>query len=135
MSVSVSTKQQARFMTAVLLWSLDRLSGAVLMSYADQLIEIATELAMDAKDNVADLQHKLSAVEAAKLQTEARLETANHALERLSSFVSIRGSDLQCPRCWINNEVIATLWPASDGPSGDDNFRCEICKSDFNLQI
>ncbi len=26
------------------------------MSHADQLIEIATELAMDVKDNVADLQ-------------------------------------------------------------------------------
>jgi hypothetical protein len=51
------------------------------MSLADKLIEIATELAMDAKDNVADLQRKLSAVQAAKL--EARLETANHALERL----------------------------------------------------
>jgi len=110
-------------------------TGAVLMSHADQLIEIATELAMDAKDDTADLQRKLSAVEAAKLQIEARLEAAHHALERLSSFVSIRGSDLQCPRCWINNEAIATLRPASDGPGGHDNFRCETCKSDFNLQI
>jgi len=105
------------------------------MSHADQLIEIATELAMDAKDNVADLQRKLSAVDAAKLELEARLRTANHALERLGSFVSIRGSDLQCPRCWINNEVRATLRPTSDGPSGRDNFRCETCKSEFNLQI
>ena len=30
------------------------------MSHADQLIEIATELAMDAKDDLADLQRKLS---------------------------------------------------------------------------
>jgi transposase-like protein len=105
------------------------------MSHADQLIEIATELAMDAKDNIADLQRKLSAVETAKVELEARLRTANHALERLSSFVSIRGNDLQCPRCWINNEVIASLRPASDGNSGHDNFRCETCKSDFKLQI
>jgi hypothetical protein len=110
-------------------------TGAVLMSHADQLIEIATELAMDAKDNVADLQRKLSVVETAATELEARLQTAKHALERLSSFVSIRGSDLQCPRCWINNEVIATLQPASGGPSGHDNFRCDTCKSDFNLQI
>jgi hypothetical protein len=73
---------------------------------------------MDAKDNVADLQRKLSAVEAAKLELEARLRTANHALERLGSFVSS-----------------ASLRPTSDGPSGRDNFRCETCKSDFNLQI
>jgi len=88
------------------------------MSHADQLIEIATELAVDAKDNLADLQRKLSAIETAKVEIEARLHTANHALERLSSFVSIRGSDLQCPRCWIINGVIASLRPANDGNSG-----------------
>jgi hypothetical protein len=105
------------------------------MSHADQLIEIATELAMDAKDNLADLQRKLSAIETAKVEIEARLHTANHALERLGTFVSIRGSDLQCPRCWINNEVIASLRLANVGDSGRDEFRCEICKSSFKLQI
>jgi hypothetical protein len=105
----------------------------VLTSHADHLIEMATELAMDAKDNVADLRRKFSAI--AKVELEARLHTANHALGRLSSFVSIRGSDLQCPRCWINNEVIASLRPASGGDSGYDNFQCETCKSNFNLQI
>ncbi len=104
------------------------------MSHADQLIEIATEFAMDAKDNVADLQHKLAAIETAKVEIEARLHSGKHALERLSSFVSIRGSDLQCPRCWINNEVIATLRPTSGGTGAYDEFRCETCKSDFNLQ-
>ena len=83
---------------SVLLWRMDH-TGARLMSHANQLIEIATELAMDAKDNVADLQRKLSAVEAAKLEIEGRLDTANHALKPLSSFVSTRGSYLQCPRC------------------------------------
>ena len=105
------------------------------MSHADQLIEIATELAMDAKDNLGDLQRKLSAIETAKVEIETRLDIANHALERLSSFVSMQGSDLQCPRCWIINEVTASLRPANDGIHGHDNFRCESCKSDFNLQI
>ena len=105
------------------------------MSHADQLIEIATELAVDAKDSVADLQHKLSAIETAKVEIEARLHIANQALERLSNFVSIRGSDLQCPRCWINNEVIATLRQTDDGNSSHGKFRCETCKSDFNLQV
>ena len=105
------------------------------MSHADQLIEIATELAMDAKDDLADLQRKLSAIETAKVEIEARLHIANHALERLGSFVSIRGNDLQCPRCWIINEVIANLRPASGNDTAQHNFRCEVCKSDFNLQI
>jgi hypothetical protein len=80
-------------------------------------------------------QRKLSAIETAKVEIEARLHIANHALERLSSFVSIRGSDLQCPRCWINNEVIASLRLANGGDSGHDEFRCETCNSSFNLQI
>jgi hypothetical protein len=70
----------------------------------------------------------------AKVEIEARLQIANHALERLGSFVSIRGNDLQCPRCWITNEVIANLRPAS-GSDSAQQFRCETCKSDFNLQI
>ena len=52
------------------------------MSHADQLIEIATEFAMDAKDSVADLQHKLAAIETAKVEIEARLHMGKHALER-----------------------------------------------------
>ena len=98
------------------------------MSHTDQLIEIATELAMDAKDDVADLQRKLSAIETAKVEIESRLHIANHALERLSSFVSMRGSDLQCPRCWITSEVIANL-QLSNGNGDHDKFRCEICKA------
>jgi hypothetical protein len=110
-------------------------TGAVQMSHAGRLIEIATELAMDTKDDVADLQRKVSAIEKAKVEIESQLHIANHALERLSSFVSLRGSDLQCPRCWINSEVIASLRPAGGGDSGHDSFQCETCKSVFNLQI
>ncbi len=54
------------------------------MSHADQLIEIATELAMGAKDDLADLQRKLSAIETAKVEIEARLHIANHALSALA---------------------------------------------------
>jgi hypothetical protein len=68
-----------------LLWEYRIVYRMLLMSHADQLIDIAAELAMDAKDNVADLQRKLLAVEAAKLELEARLRAANHALERLGS--------------------------------------------------
>src|ERR1700722_17487225 len=96
-------------------------TGAVQMSHTDQLIEIATELAMDAKDDVADLQRKLSAIETAKVEIESRLHIANHALERLSSFVSMRGSDLQCPRCWITSEAIASL-QRSNGNGDHDKF-------------
>jgi hypothetical protein len=55
-------------------------SGAI---HPEQLIEIATELAIEAKDNLADLERKLSAIETAKIEIQARLRTGKHALERL----------------------------------------------------
>ena len=73
------------------------------MSHAEQLLEIATELAMDAKDEAAALQRHLAGLETRKLEMEPRLSTAKFALQRLSSFVSVRGTELQCPRCWILN--------------------------------
>jgi len=47
------------------------------MSHSEQLVEIATELAIEAKGNVADLERKLSAIETAKSEIEARLRTGN----------------------------------------------------------
>ena len=100
------------------------------MSHSEQLVEIATELAIEVKDNVADLERKLSAIETAKIEIQTRLRTGKHALERLSGFVSMRGSDLQCPRCWINNEIAATLRPDSKIAH---KFCCNTCESDFDL--
>jgi len=104
------------------------------MSLSEQLVEIATELAIEAKGNVADLERKLSAIETAKSEIEARLRTGKHALERLSGFVSMRGSDLQCPRCWINNGFTASLRSIGGDTKMTHNFRCNTCESDFNLQ-
>ena len=104
------------------------------MSHSEQLVEIATDLAMNAKDDVADLERKLSAIETAKTEIEARLRAGKNALERFSGFVSMRGSDLQCPRCWIHNEFIASLRPVGRDTNVHHNFRCDKCDSDFNLQ-
>jgi len=103
------------------------------MSHSEQLVEIATDLAMNAKDNVADLERKLLAIETAKTEIEARLRAGKNALERLSGFVSMRGNELQCPRCWIHNEFIASLRPVGPDTKINHNFRCNKCDSDFNL--
>ena len=101
------------------------------MSHSEQLVEIATELAIEAKDNVPDLERKLSAIETAKIEIQTRLRTGKHALERLSGFVSMRGSELQCPRCWISNEITASLRPDTEIAH---KFRCNTCESDFDLR-
>jgi len=97
------------------------------MSHAEQLIEIATELAMDVKGEVATLQRRLAELENRKLEIEARLDAAKYALQRLSSFVSVRGTEFQCPRCWILNEAIASLRPIDGETKDQDSFRCIVC--------
>ena len=98
------------------------------MSHAEQLIEIATELATDVKGEVATLQRRLAELENGKLEMEARLDAAKFALQRLSSFVSVRGNDLQCPRCWILNE-------APESPAHRRrNEGSSVCESEFGLR-
>jgi hypothetical protein len=104
------------------------------MSHAEQLIEIATELAMDVKGEVATLQRRLAELENRKLEIEARLDAAKYALQRLSSFVSVRGTEFQCPRCWILKEAIASLRPIDGETKDQDSFRCIVCESEFGLR-
>jgi hypothetical protein len=104
------------------------------MSHAEQLIEIATELAVDVKGEVATLQRRLAELENRKLEIEARLDAAKYALQRLSSFVSVRGTEFQCPRCWILNEAIASLRPIDGETKDQDSFRCIVCESEFGLR-
>ena len=103
------------------------------MSYAEQLLEIATELAMDAKEEATSLQRHLTELESRKIQLEARLITARFALQRLSNFESMRSTELQCPRCWILNETAANLQSIEGDAKDHVGFRCSVCKSEFNL--
>jgi hypothetical protein len=103
------------------------------MSYAEQLLEIATELAMDAKDEATSLQRHLTELESRKFELEARLLTARFALQRLSNFESMRSTELQCPRCWILSETAADLHSIEVEAKDQVGFRCAVCKSEFNL--
>jgi hypothetical protein len=93
----------------------------------------AKGLKEDAKDSSAALQGQLAEMELAKREIEARLHAASLALERLGTFVVERGSDFQCPYCWINNETAASLRPVGDGTQSGDLFRCDTCEGNFTL--
>ena len=82
------------------------------------------------------LQHfsGVAELENRKLEIEARLDAAKYALQRLSSFVSVRGTEFQCPRCWILNEAIASLRPIDGETKDQDSFRCIVCESEFGLR-
>jgi len=75
------------------------------------------------------LERQLAQVEPQKREIEARLHTAEVALKRLGSFVAVRGSDLQCPSCWINDETVASLRRIGGGTQSADLYRCNTCEA------
>jgi DNA-directed RNA polymerase subunit M/transcription elongation factor TFIIS len=104
------------------------------MSFADQIYGVAVRLAKYAQNHAAVLQQELVQVEARKRELEARFHTAKFAQERLQQFVPTRGSEFQCPRCWIEHETLSALRPTRRGSGNTDIFECNRCKYEFALQ-
>lgn len=105
------------------------------MSHPIQLTDLAQEIATNASGRAAALQHELLQIETRKGEVEAQLHAANLAYERLSSFVPVRGGNLQCPRCWIDRETVASLRPVGGGTRGLDIFECTNCYAQLTLHV
>jgi DNA-directed RNA polymerase subunit M/transcription elongation factor TFIIS len=104
------------------------------MSIADQIYEVAVRLAKYAQSHAAALQKELVELEARKRELEAQLHTAKFTYERLQDFVPPRGSDFQCPRCWIEHETLSVLRPTSRGAGNTHIFECKTCEYEFTLR-
>ena len=105
------------------------------MSFADQLYETAVRLAQYAQSNATALQQELVLIETRKRELVEQLQTASRAHERLLRFVAIRGTDFQCPRCWIDHEIRSDLQPTGKSTSNTDFFRCGRCDYEFPLRF
>jgi len=103
------------------------------MSFSDQICEVAVRLAKYAQTHATALQKEL-VLEARKRELEAQLHIAKFGFERLQDFVPMRGTDFQCPRCWIEQETISTLQPASRGTGKSHTFGCNTCMFEFALR-
>jgi DNA-directed RNA polymerase subunit M/transcription elongation factor TFIIS len=68
---------------------------------------------------------------AATLYGSAKMQSMNNA----RAFVAIRGTDFQCPRCWIDQEKRSNLQPTGKGTSNTDFFRCGSCEYEFALHF
>jgi hypothetical protein len=101
------------------------------MRYATQIEEIAQKFARLAHESAVRLKRELAEIETRKSKIAANL-----ARERLASFQPEIGGDLQCPRCWIDHEMRASLVaiPAT-GPSKEDAFRCHACGFDLSFSF
>jgi DNA-directed RNA polymerase subunit M/transcription elongation factor TFIIS len=57
------------------------------------------------------------------------------SMNNARAFVAIRGTDFQCPRCWIDQEKRSNLQPTGKGTSNTDFFRCGSCEYEFALHF
>jgi hypothetical protein len=97
------------------------------MSRAGELKQMADEFARYAQARVSELQRQLTEIEARKAAAEASLASVRLAPERAYHFQSEIGGELQCPRCWVDNELRAPLAPIPSD-TGNDLFRCNVCQ-------
>ncbi|HEV8015845.1 MAG TPA: hypothetical protein VGP48_09945 [Stellaceae bacterium] len=95
--------------------------------------EIAEQMAEYASARASQHQRELKEAELRKAEIEAKLRSANAALDRLANFQVKIGADYQCPACWIENETKAILRPVGGGTDADDFFRCNKCGAEFNV--
>lgn len=78
------------------------------------------------------LEQQQAEVERRKAEINAQLEAARVSAKRLLNFRPCIGTDFQCPRCWIVNEVRSPLRPIPSDTS-DDIMRCRVCEGDFTI--
>ncbi len=104
-------------------------------SFSSQLFEIAYEIALSHEGRTAQIERELAEIEGQKAKLQAQLNAAHLAHERLSRFVPVLGSDLQCPRCWIDHETRSILYGTAHGTRGTDTFRCHACDLELSLRF
>lgn len=102
------------------------------MTYADQLKQLAIEIANDVQERALSRKKELAEIEIRKAQIEAQLESAQLCRNRLSSFTPEIGGDLQCPRCWVVNEARTALTPVPGGHMADQ-FKCKVCHQEIEI--
>ena len=96
------------------------------------LIAAAEQIAETFRQRQAGIQEKKARLEADLREAEANLYAANLAPQRLATFVEHRDGRLQCPCCWIKDEV-ATDLATMPGNHRDDKFRCRVCHFEISI--
>jgi hypothetical protein len=105
------------------------------VSYASEIVQQAQILATHAASRAAALEHELAEMEKRKGELQSQLHAAHLAHKRLGRFVPERGGELQCPRCWIDHGIFATLRPIGSGTARHDIFRCNACYAEFKFSL
>jgi hypothetical protein len=90
------------------------------------LVNLANDIAIERESRMLTIQKELLDIEAKKTEKEFALHTTGLTLKRASDYRLILGSDLFCPRCWIDNEARNLMSPKAS-ETNDDIWECSHC--------
>ena len=96
------------------------------MARNDAFLEAAREIAEMIQQRITNLEREGQEIETRLRQINAQQQVARGLSERLLNFQPMRGSDYQCPRCWVEYEKRSAMRPVTSN-TDDDFFECPVC--------
>jgi hypothetical protein len=102
------------------------------VSVRSAISELTREIADHFQARASALQQELLQIESRKREIEAELAAANLTHDRLLRFQETIGGKLQCPSCWVCDEIRSSL-TLIPGTGGEDFLQCDICHLEFSI--
>lgn len=102
------------------------------MSYSAKIKQAAQQIADRLQQRALRLETEIAKLEQEVTEKKAQRDMAHLAPERTRDFQPELGGHLQCPRCWIEDEVRSPMPPIS-GSADEDRFRCSKCHYELSF--
>jgi DNA repair exonuclease SbcCD ATPase subunit len=95
------------------------------MRIEDVLADEARYQAERMQSSLPTLTRELVELQQRKAQIKEEIRTINSAQKRLRAYRPAFGPNYQCPRCWVQQEIRASLHPIPSRTK-DDILRCDV---------
>jgi len=103
------------------------------MDIAASIRYAANEIAQAAQHRATTLKREIVGLEEQLAEKNAALQSSHEAHDRLLNFHPQVGSDYQCPRCWIEEDLRAILRAVAADANDTDRLACERCGHQLTL--
>jgi hypothetical protein len=103
------------------------------MDIASSIRHAANEIAQAAQHRAIELKREIVGLEEQLAEKNAALESSHRAHDRLLNFHQLAGHDYQCPRCWIEDDMRATLRSVPADADNGERLACERCGDQLTL--
>lgn len=103
------------------------------MTVSEVLQEEAAGYARMYKGLASQLRNELEKPGYNVASTREKLAAALLVSPRLQNYQTKIGRYYQCPKCWMVDQVQATVKPFGNGTLTEEYFRCEVCHQQYSI--